>query len=113
MEETEKTKRQQKRNLFWSGTAMLLFLTANLFATFGHQWFHLNPQNAPHNFWLNITFIFPLTIISIIIALVALVRLLIKWSKWTNFRFKLIALTLTLPIIILPLVLLIIAPRQH
>jgi hypothetical protein len=75
---------------------MVLFLTAVVHNAF----FYKHDGVASHNFAYNISFFIPLTFGAFWISCAVVGVIAVKWRKLPNLKMKLVALTLTLPILI-------------
>jgi len=86
-------------NLILSILSLVSLTTALLLNYFRTELFGVVKGYAPHNFSFNITYFFPLSIISILTSLVSLIWLKNKWKHRQNKTVKWITLSMSLPAI--------------
>jgi hypothetical protein len=101
METNDKPNSTQTWDLALAVIAAILLLSALILNYYRYELFGVVHHNAPNNFWFNITFFIPLTVLSLSLSVIVNFRVFFNWADKPNKIKKLISLILTTPIIIL------------
>ena len=108
----QKYQKKQKRLFIWTIIAVMLFVVAWTAGIYRH-FFGFNPHKAGDNFAFNVAFLFPATIMSLLILYFTGGLTITNWRRLPNKKISIFTVLLALSIIAYVIYYVIMVLRQH
>ena len=96
--DSNKLEKKQERLLYWSLAGFSLFLISMTASSFRHL-LGFDPHVAGHNFTFNIIFLFPATLLALLILFITGGLTIIYWNKLASLKKKILIILMSYSVI--------------